>query len=339
MASVQRVSEDEFSKAVAQFVNVSNRPLGAKVLATSDEWFAEASNLITPGPPKYEVRFVPTGRWYDGWETRRHNPEPSDWTLIELGVSSSTVAAVEVDTTYFSGNHAPAISVEACYIEPGQKITSETKFDEVVSKTECGPSQRHFFVRTEGPTQRGYSHVKLHMYPDGGIARFRVYGTPLPVFPAVKSDIIDMAAVANGGVSIACSDQHFSSADNLLLPGRGIDMSDGWETSRSREPGHVDWAIVKLGAPTIVHQIVVDTAFFRGNYPQSVRIDGIAAESNDAAVSANESLWGPLVPKSKTGPDVEHYYDVTVREPITHVRLVMIPDGGVKRLRVLGQRA
>lgn len=339
MATVQRVSEDEFSKAVAQFVNVSDRPLGARVLSTSDEWFAEASNLITPGPPKYEVRFVPTGRWYDGWETRRHNPEPSDWTLIQLGVTSSTIAAVEVDTTYFSGNHAPAISVEACYCAPGEPVTEDTKFEEVIAKNECGPSQRHFFLRSAGPTQRGFSHVKLHMYPDGGISRFRVYGMPIPVYPSLKSEVIDMASIANGGVAISCSDQHFSSADNLLLPGRGVDMSDGWETSRSREPGHVDWAIVKLGTSTIIDKVIVDTAFFRGNFPQSIRVEGISAESNAAASAAKEEQWRTIVPRSKTGPDAEHVFNVDVEEPITHVKLVMIPDGGVKRFRVLGKRA
>lgn len=332
MASIQKVSKQDFDEATAHYTCVSSGSLGAEVLGYSDQWFAEATNLIKPGPPVYEVRFVPSGRWYDGWETRRHNTEPSDWVVIKLGVNSAKILGVEVDTAYFNGNHAPAISVE------GSNDEGKT-WHEIIAKHECGPSQPHYFLRTEGLTSEAYSHLKLHMYPDGGIARFRAYGEPVPVFPKDKEEEIDMAAITNGGVTIAVSDQHFSSADNLLLPGRGIDMSDGWETSRSRVPGHTDWAIVKLGAPTLISEITVDTAFFRGNFPQSIKVLALNAASNDEAKAASDEKWVEIVGQSKTSADQEHRYTVEYQQPATHVKLVMIPDGGIKRLRVIGKRA
>lgn len=329
MSTVLQVDKQGFNEAVSHYTCVSSQSLGAEVIGYSDEFFAEASNLIKPTPPSCEVRFVPTGRWYDGWETRRHNTEPSDWVIIKLGVSSSKIIGVEVDTTYFNGNHAPAISVEG-------STDGGSTWTEVIAKHECMPSQEHFFLRVEGLTEMAYSHVRLHMYPDGGIARFRVFGEPVPVFPLSKDAVIDMAAITNGGTTIAVSDQHFSSADNLLLPGRGTDMSDGWETSRSRGAGHEDWAIVKLGAPTNITQIIVDTAFFRGNFPQQIRVEGVKADNNALAISSQE--WVTLVPNSSTSADREHHFEIKNTGSYSHVRLIMIPDGGIKRLRVFGTR-
>lgn len=329
----RQVSHEEFKKATANYACVTSELLGSRVVAYSDQWFAEAANLIKPNPPVCEVRFVPSGRWYDGWETRRHNPAPSDWVVVELGVASAWLVGCEVDTTFFNGNHAPAISVEAAVL-PANGDTERADWVPVIAKHECGPSQRHFFL-LDAPTSTAFTHVRLHMYPDGGIARFRMYGKVVPLLPKDSSAIIDTAALANGGVAVSCSDEHFSSADNLLLPGRGVDMSDGWETARSRVPGHVDWVIVRLSAPTAVDHVVVDTAFFRGNYPQAIRVEGIVAEN-----PTESAAWRPLVAETPAGPDKEHVFSgaaILEKTPVSHVKLTIIPDGGVKRLRIFGQ--
>jgi allantoicase len=187
---------------------------------------------------------VETGAWYDGWETRRHNPAPADWVIIKLGVPSGKVHGVEIDTAFFNGNHAPAISVEGVFLE-GSRPDENTVWETILPKQECGPSQRHIW-RLPAPTENAYSHVRLNMYPDGGIARFRLFGNVVPVWPDDHESIVDLAHVANGGLAVSCSDQHFGTRHNLLLPGRGKDMGDGWETARSRQPGHVDWVVIKL---------------------------------------------------------------------------------------------
>jgi len=324
-------------------IDLISGALGGKVLSFSDEWFAEASNLLTPTPPiRQPGKMVYTGAWYDGWETRRHNTAPFDYVIIRLGVASGTVEGIEIDTAFFSGNHAPAISVEGVFLDNDDEVIGwqgdRGKWETILGLQECGPSQR-FGWKLNVPTTKAYTHVRLNMYPDGGIARFRLFGHAVPVFPEDKDAIFDMAAAQNGGVAVSCSDQHFGVISNLILPGRGKDMGDGWETSRSREKNHVDWAVIRLGAPGTIQKLIVDTAFFRGNFPQKVKVEAIAW-SGEGEPGALADGWIDIVEPSKTSADKEHKFESAVKDTsFTHVKLVMIPDGGVKRIRVLAKRS
>ncbi|KAL1883084.1 hypothetical protein VTK73DRAFT_10010 [Phialemonium thermophilum] len=325
-------------------IDLISAALGGKVLAFSDQWFAEAANLLTPTPPiRQPGKMVYTGAWYDGWETRRHNPAPFDWVIIKLGVASGTVEGVEVDTAFFNGNHAPAISVEGCFSQDDEQVVSwkgdRGGWETILGIQECGPSRRFGWKLTQ-PTKKQYTHVRLNMYPDGGIARFRLFGHAVPVFPEDKNSVFDLAAAQNGGVAVSCSDQHFGSKDNLLLPGRGKDMGDGWETARSRTKGHIDWAIIRLGAPGYIQSFVVDTAHFRGNFPQQVRLEAISWRDKGSEPSHDASGWVEVSSPIKCSPDQEHEAACLFPEEVfTHVKLIMVPDGGVKRLRVLAKRA
>lgn len=320
---------------VLKYTDVIGEKIGGAVLSFSDEWFAAAENLIKPrAPVRDATRFTHAGAWYDGWETRRHNVEEADWVIFRSGVASARIMGCEVDTAFFNGNHAPYISVEGVNVNDESKLQDGSlNWDTIIEKTECGPSQRHFFVRDQGLTANNYTHFRLKMYPDGGIARFRLYGAVVPVLPKDASTVLDMASVKNGGVVVRVSCQHFGSADNLLLPGRGHDMSDGWETKRSRIADHVDWVVIKLGAATNIQSIVIDTAHFRGNFPQKINVKGF---NGDVAPAQDFSLWTELVGDSNTGPDKEHEYKISDSKPYTHVLLTIIPDGGVKRVRVFG---
>ncbi|KAK4132883.1 hypothetical protein BT67DRAFT_463250 [Trichocladium antarcticum] len=324
-------------------IDLISAALGGKVLGSSDEWFADASNLINPAAPiRQQGKMVYTGAWYDGWETRRHNTEPFDWVVFRLGVASGTVEGVEVDTTFFSGNHAPAISVEGCFSQDDEQVLSwkggRGGWETVLGIHECGPSQR-FGWKLDRPTSKQYTHVRLNMYPDGGIARFRLFGHAVPVFPDDKDAIFDLAAAQNGGVAVSCSDQHFGTKDYLILPGRGKDMGDGWETARSRTKGHVDWAVIRLGAAGYVQNFVVDTAHFRGNYPQQVRLEAIEWKG-ESEPGPDAEGWVQVAEPIKCGPDKEHPAESLVKDrAFTHVKLIIVPDGGVKRVRVFAKRA
>ncbi|KAI1167332.1 hypothetical protein F5B18DRAFT_659341 [Nemania serpens] len=336
--SATRIASEDIDQTFrSSCIDLISGALGGKVLGFSDEWFAEASNLLTPTAPIRQLgKMVYTGAWYDGWETRRHNPTPFDWVVIRLGVVSGTVEGVEVDTAFFSGNHAPAISVEGCISSDDEEVLSwkgeKGSWETILGIEECGPSQR-FGWKLEKPTAKRYTHVRLNMYPDGGIARFRLFGHAVPVFPDDEEAVFDLAAAQNGAVAVSCSDQHFGTKDNLILPGRGKDMGDGWETARSRNKGHVDWAIIRLGAPALIQSFVIDTAFFRGNFPQSAKLDAIEWEG-DGEPGADAQGWVEVLEPSKCGPDQEHAFDCKIPDkPFTHVKLTIIPDGGVKRLR------
>lgn len=332
--------EEFHSQIVLNYTDVVGEKVGGKVLSFSDEWFAAAENLIKPKEAiRDATRFVHAGAWYDGWETRRHNVEEADWVTFKLGVSSAKLIGCEVDTAFFSGNHAPFISVEAVQVLDDASIEGldESAWETVIQKSECFASQKHFFVR-DSLTNKNYTHARLRMYPDGGIARFRLYGQVIPIHPQVKGSILDLASVNNGGVAIKVSDQHFGVAGNLLLPGRGHDMSDGWETTRSRQPGHVDWAIIRLGAKTHIKEVVIDTAHFRGNFPQKINFKAINVEE-DKVPSFDSAEWVELVGDSKTSADKEHSFKIANDGVFSHVMLTIIPDGGVKRVRVFGEIA
>ncbi|KAI1617127.1 allantoicase [Exophiala viscosa] len=347
--------------------NLTSTVLGAKVLSFSDEYFASAENLLTPGPPIRKAGyFVHTGAWYDGWETRRHNTKEYDWVVFKLGCVG-TIDAVEVDTAYFNGNEAPFAGLDGCFLGPDQEEGSGVEkedfqgWTEILPPSKCGPSQRQAWkVSGPGVTGKEFTHLRLKQYPDGGIARVRVYGSvkppPLPASAtAGERPVEDLAAALNGGVALECSDQHFGGKSYLLLPGRGKDMGDGWETSRSRTKGHVDWVIVRLGLKgKKIEKVIVDTKDFRGNFPRAVKVEGWSTEAAKAALgtetdpTVHHAGWVPLfLGEQPCKADAEHVFEgsdlVATDAPDghvwTHAKMTIIPDGGVKRLRIFGKRA
>ena len=347
--------------------NLTTTVLGARILSCSDDYFAPASNLLTLTPANRKPGvYVHTGAWMDGWESRRHNTKPFDWVVVKLGCVG-WIEAVEVDTSHFNGNEAPAAGLDGCYLAGDAEGRSGVDGDgfggweEVLPPQPCGPSQRQAWKVGGGVMGKEYTHLRLKMYPDGGIARLRVYGSVVP--PALAASYLDgterpledLASALNGGVAIACSDQHFGVKSNLLLPGRGKDMGDGWETARSRAKGHTDWVICRLGLKgRSIEKIVVDTKDFRGNFPRAVRVEGIAQDIAKAALStedepkADSPQWLPMLKDEQScSADTEHVFesseltDYTAVEGKvwTHIKLTIIPDGGVKRLRIFGHRA
>lgn len=321
-----------------------------KVLEVSDEFFASASNLLNPSQPIQKANFfTEQGAWYDGWETRRHNSASFDYVIIQSGAETgANIVGCEVDTTFFTGNNGEFFEVEGTYVKDfDSKIEDygNLKWDVVVAKTQLKPNQRHFFLNTLGLTEQTYNLFKFKMFPDGGISRFRLYGrvntaAKIAAETAESQHAEDWASMLNGGVVISASNQHYSSPSNLLLPGRGINMGDGWETKRSRTPHHTDWVIVKLGKSlSSINEVVVDTANFKGNFPNFFEVYAISSDvKDDDQLLETDENWVKIVEKTKGMPHEElslpiHY---TTAKKFTHVKLVLIPDGGVKRLRVIG---
>ncbi|KAG0217986.1 allantoicase [Mortierella sp. GBAus27b] len=325
---------EKVAETFKNYIDLAVATRGGKVLTCSDEWFADASNLLTATAPIHAPgRFVPTGAWYDGWETRRHNAPNFDWSVIQLGYAG-TVAGFEIDTSYFTGNHAPFVSVEGfTETNPGKTRTHEewaaVEWAPILTKVPLNPGSRHAF-KLDQPTSQFYTHVRFCMYPDGGVARLRVYGSVHQVRPANKNEIYDLASAATGSVVTDLSDAHYGHPSNMLLPGRGHDMSDGWETKRSRAPGHVDFATIKLGEAGHVTDIEVDTAHYMGNPPKTVTIEGFEAGS-DVPVT--------LLEQAPMTPHRQHFFKVDsnlTQKSFDRIKVIMIPDGGIKRIRVWG---
>ncbi|KAI7834167.1 allantoicase [Kickxella alabastrina] len=320
-------------KSKSNLVSVS---LGSKIISFSDEFFAEASNLLKDE----EAVFLPDvfterGKLMDGWETRRHNKK-YDWTIVQLGYPGS-IFGFDVDTSHFTGNHAPVVSIEGANCSEDEVISGKAQFEEILARVDMNPSSHHYFVYT-APT-KVYTHLRVNNYPDGGIARLRVYGQVVPQALVVSSDgLVDLAFVGNGGRAVACSNQHYSSPSNLVLPGRGKTMGDGWETRRSRTPNHSDWVVLKLGIPGVVRNVEFDTRQFCGNFPPLVTLHGTVSEED---TPADDARWLEIIGGVPLTADKQHYFEAEKHHGVafTHVKFTMYPDGGIKRIRINGRPA
>jgi allantoicase len=275
----------------------------------------------------------------DGWESRRsfgRQFRPSgldhDWCVLRLGFAGR-IRGVDVDTHHFRGNAPLRVAVDATSVRLDPDPT--TVWQEIIPQTDVLPDEQNPIPCSSGER---WTHLRLRIYPDGGVARFRAYGEVIPnPENYVDGELVDLASVAMGGRGVAASDQFFSSTDNLVMPGRGVNMGDGWETRRRRDEKN-DWAILRLGRTGTVRKIIIDTAHLRGNYPDRFSLEGCLAPGEAAPPEGVE--WTTIVPQNRLCPDREHTFTQEVVCPpdqrFSHVRLSIYPDGGVSRLRVFG---
>ncbi len=311
--------------------DLASRALGGSVVAANDELFAPRENLIRPEPPEAVHTFGPKGKQYDGWETRRRREPGVDWAIVRLA-EPGVVQGVVVDTSYFLGNYPPFVSVEAAVVEgyPSPEELAALTWEPILEKSPAEGGTANAYPVTD---ERVWTHVRLTIHPDGGVARFRVHGTPVPD-PRFLTGTIDLAALENGGSLVECSDAFYGSAGNLILSGRARHMGEGWENARRRGDGN-DWAVFRLAGAGVVHHVELDTSYFVGNAPGWVRLSGLRADA-DVTGSAG---WFDLVPQQRCQPDTRHRFLVEDQSPITQVRLDVYPDGGMARLRVWGDLA
>lgn len=308
---------------LSQLTDVASREIGATVMFANDDFFADAHNLINPEAPCHDVTtFGARGKVYDGWETRRRREPGHDFVVIRLA-APAVVRAVDVDTSFFTGNFPPIAAVDGIAVlgyPTVEELPDEEWFPLVRSLSLKGDSSN--LADVDEPRDRLVTHVRLSIFPDGGVARLRVYGDVVPD-PRHLGGRIDVAALTSGGRVDACSNMHYSSPANVLKPGYANVMSDGWETARRRDDGN-DWLQVRLAANSVLHEVVVDTSRFVGNAPGWVQL-------TDAASGAQ------LLGKTRLLADTEHRFRLSGdAPPVSSVRLDVFPDGGLSRLRIIG---
>ena len=325
------------SPAFTALTDLAAERLGGKVLYSTDDFFAEKENLILPTRGIFITdKYTDRGKWMDGWESRRKRTPGHDWAVIQLGVSGK-ITGFDIDTNFFLGNHPPHASVEAVNLPDGYKVSDwdSVAWKEILPKSHLDAGSQNFY---ECESNEIFTHLRLHIYPDGGVARFRVYGEVFKNWDAVSTnDTIDLAAAINGGQAIACNDMFFSAMSNLIMPNRGANMGDGWETKRNRTPNNRDWVILKLAHKGTVEKIIVDTCHFKGNYPDSCSIECCVSNNDDAVINGGD--WQTLLPQQKLSADNDHEFvkEINSHNAITHVRLNIFPDGGISRLRLFGK--
>jgi allantoicase len=322
-----------------ELIDLAAERLGGAVLFANDEFFAPKENLLKASAPIFiEGKYTDLGKWMDGWESRRRRTPGFDWCIIRLGLSG-IIRGVVVDTSFFKGNYPEQCSIEACTLDGNPevaKLTSDaTEWQELLPQSQLeGDSQNPFAIDSD----RRVTYLRFKIYPDGGVARLRVYGEVVPNWDELKSigGQIDLAAVEHGGRVLSCSDMFFGHRHNLIMPGRALNMSDGWETKRRRGPGH-DWVVIKLGAAGKIRRVEVDTSWFKGNFPDSCELEACNADAG--SIDEPTFIWKPVLTKTKLQAHTRDFFggdEIIDVGPVSHVRFNIFPDGGVSRLRIFG---
>jgi len=317
-------------------IDLASELIGGVALSASDEFFASKENLLKATAPIFMPdRYTDRGKWMDGWESRRKRTPGHDWCVIRLGFPG-IVRTIDVDTSHFLGNYPEHCSLDAACVS--DRDLAERDWKPVLGKVRLeGGSHNIFDVEQSGCV----THVRLNIFPDGGVARLRVYGEVVPDIGKLRAaaEPVDLASISNGGRVVGSSDQFFGHQHNLILPGRPQNMSGGWETRRRRGPGY-DWIMVRLGARAAIHHVSVETEHYKGNYPDRCSIDAC-----DAPNALTEDLvigkisWCEILRESKLDADAVRRFEkeLSAAQPATHVRLNIYPDGGISRLRVFGK--
>lgn len=302
--------------------DVASRALGGSVRYASDEFFADAHNLSEPGPPGHDpAAFGIRGKVYDGWETRRRREPGEDFAIVALA-APAVPCGMNIDTTHFRGNYPPRAVVDGATLlgYPALDDLLAADWAPLTGTAELAGNQANLVPVTAA--DRLVTHVRLRIQPDGGVARLRVFGDVVPD-PRRLGGRVDLAAALAGGQVTACSNMFYAAPGNVLAPGRARVMSDGWETERRRDQGN-DWLVVRLAAPGLLHHVIIDTTRFVGNAPGAARL-------SDAESGAE------LLPRTRLLPDTEHWFRIRVAAPVQEVRLDIYPDGGISRLRLVGE--
>ncbi len=328
-------NEHDLETLATRWANLADADLGAKALFATDDFFAPKERMLNPREPVFEAdKYDDHGQWMDGWESRRKRDAGHDFCIVQLA-SRGSITAVDVDTRYFTGNYPPQASIDAS--NSPDPTSEEAQWTSILSPVALR-GDAHNLIGIDNT--HAWQSLRLNIYPDGGVARLRVFGRAQPDWSAISADeIIDLAFLLNGTRALHSNDAHFGDVQKMLRPGRGVNMGDGWQTRRRREPGH-DWAILELGHAAMIDNVEIDTAHFKGNYPERVSIDAAFLADTVVAELDPESIgWQPLLPAQKLGPDAQHYYadEVLTADPVNHVRINIFPDGGISRVRLNGK--
>ena len=318
-------------------IDLAQPRLGSKVIFRTDDFFASANRVINSLPPVFkEGLFDKNGKWMDGWESRRKRTSGHDYLIIKLGKPGS-VSKVDVDTSHFNGNQPSMVSLEACY----SKSNNFKKFNwkTLIGKRKTKANSHHIFSSS---SKKVFTHIKLNIFPDGGVARLRLYGNILKENNNLKNKKINLAALLNGASIIACNNEHFGKAENILAPGKAKNMGDGWETRRRRDKGF-DWLILNSIKGKKIDKIEISTHHFKGNYPShcSLQAAYIPNKKSSSIIVKSSNKWKFLLKKVNLSANKTHKFNnkLMKNDKINYIRINIFPDGGISRFKIFGQSA
>ena len=317
-------------------IDLAQPRLGSKIVYKTDEFFAKADRIINSNEPIFiKNKFDKHGKWMDGWETKRRRNKGYDYLIIRLG-KEGKISRVNIDTTHFNGNQPNTASLQACHCKkniPGKKI----KWVTILKKKRIKPNTHNVFgIKNKSV----FTHIKLNIFPDGGVARLRLFGEMVVKKLSFGNKIINLSSLLNGASIITCNNEHFGKAENILAPGVGKNMGDGWETRRSRGKNS-DWLILKCSTPGKVNKIQIDTHHFKGNYPDmcSLQAAHLNEKISNKSIVNKSKKWKLLLDKVKLHAHKKHNFNNKLmrKSKINYIRVNIFPDGGISRIRIFGK--
>lgn len=316
-------------------IDLAQPNLGSKVIFKTDEFFASANRIINPLPPVFKSGiFDKNGKWMDGWETRRRRTSGHDYLIIKLGKPGS-VKKIDIDTSHFNGNQPNMISIQGCNSKSNN--IKNLKWKTLVSKKKTKANSHHVF---NVKSNSDLTHIKFNIFPDGGVARLRLYGSISINNHNFRDKKINLASILNGASVVACNNEHFGRAENILAQGKAKNMGDGWETRRSRGK-NFDWLIIKFGRTGIINKLEIDTHHFIGNYPDSCTVQTacISKKISNSSVVKNSTRWKKILNKTKLKANKKHVFinSQMKKNKANFLRINIYPDGGISRIRAFGK--
>ena len=317
-----------------KMVNLSDPRIGSKIIFKTDDFFASVHRILNNNAPVFkEGLFDSHGKWMDGWETRRRRSKGYDYLILKLG-KPGKIFNIDIDTTHFNGNQPTHASMEACYSKT--RPNKNTKWTNLLNKKKLGPNKNHNF---NSKNRSVFNYVRLNIFPDGGVARIRLFGKIDMKKIILKKKNINLTSILYGASIVGCNNEHFGKAENVIAPGKGKNMGDGWETRRSRGK-NVDWLIIKLGQPALIKKIEIDTHHFKGNYPDtcSVQFANISKNLSSHSLVSNSKKWKLILDKSKLSANKKHIFKKLLNkgENVNFLKINIFPDGGISRIRTFG---
>ena len=315
-------------------INLADPRIGSKIIFKTDDFFAAAHRILNIDAPVFkDGLFDKHGKWMDGWETRRRRSKGFDYLILKLG-KAGKIFDIDIDTTHFNGNQPTHASVEGCFSRT--KPNKKTKWTRLLGKKKLGPNKNHGL---KSQNKSIFNYIKLNIFPDGGVARLRLYGKIEMEKNILNYKNINLTSVLNGASIVGCNNEHFGRGENIIAPGKGKNMGDGWETRRSRGK-NFDWLIIKFGKPGLIKKLEIDTHHFKGNYPDtcSIQTANISKNLSNKLIVNNSKNWKFILNKSKLSANKKHVFKkfLIKRNKENYLKINIHPDGGISRIRAFG---
>lgn len=315
-------------------IDLAQPRLGTKIIYKTDDFFASANRIINPTEPVFKIGvFDKHGKWMDGWESRRKRTTGHDYIIIKLG-RPGIIKKVDVDTSHFNGNQPAMVSIEGSYSKSDK--LNQFRWQPLLSKKKTKADSHHYFTIKNNQV---FTHIKFNIFPDGGVARLRLYGS-ISKSKKLKNKKINLASLLDGSSVIACNNEHFGKAENILAPGKAKNMGDGWETRRRRGKGF-DWLILNTLDGKEIDKIEISTHHFKGNFPShcSIQAAYLTNSKNSKQIVKSSTKWRYLLKNVKLSADKVHVFKnmLLKKDKVNYIKINIFPDGGISRFKIFGK--